>query len=56
MTQTRTDIHEQVSQRYGQIAESGGSCCGSPGDSGGLGILDHAEAIGYDRGELQSLP
>jgi len=55
MTQTRTDIHEQVSQRYGQIAESGGaSCCGGGADD--LGVLDHAQAIGYDRNELEGLP
>jgi arsenite methyltransferase len=49
------DIHEQVSQRYGEIASSGGaSCCGTnPSD---LGLLEHAKAIGYDQADLATLP
>jgi len=53
MTTTTPDIREKVSQRYGQIAATGGSCCGSKSD---LGKLEHATAIGYDADELASAP
>lgn len=48
-----TDIREKVSQRYGEIAETGGSCCGSKSD---LGRLEHAQAIGYSADELADAP
>jgi len=50
---TNTDIHAHVSKRYGEIAQEGGSCCGSKTD---LGRLDHAEAIGYSADEIATLP
>lgn len=50
------DIRDHVSQRYGQIAESGGaSCCGGASNDS-LGLLEHAEAIGYKAEDLQTLP
>ena len=51
---TTTDIRETVSQRYGEIAETGGNCCG--GDAGGLDMLEHAKTIGYDPDDLGTLP
>jgi SAM-dependent methyltransferase len=48
-----TDIHAHVAKRYGEIAQGGGSCCGSKTD---LGRLDHAQAIGYSANEVASLP
>lgn len=52
-TETNTDIHAHVAKRYGEIAEGGGSCCGSKTD---LGRLEHAQAIGYSAEEVASLP
>jgi SAM-dependent methyltransferase len=52
-TDTTTDIHAQVSKRYGEIAETGGSCCGGKSN---LGRLDHAQAIGYSADEIATLP
>ena len=52
-----TDIRDQVSKRYGEIAESGGACCSpaeNPQSPGGL--LEHAAAIGYDKEDLATLP
>ncbi len=49
----KTDIHAHVSKRYGEIAEDGGTCCGSKTD---LGRLDHAQAIGYSADEIATLP
>ncbi len=55
MTQSHSSVHDTVSERYGQIAQTGGaSCCG--GGAADLNVLDHAEAIGYDRNELATLP
>lgn len=53
-----SDIREQVSDRYGEIAESGGACCGSDAGTGGspTGLVDHATAIGYDPDDLATLP
>ncbi len=48
------DIRDQVSQRYGQIAQSGGACCCGPSDSGS--IKEHGQAIGYSEQDLASLP
>lgn len=53
MTTTPTDIRDKVSERYGEIAETGGSCCGSKSD---LGKLEHAQAIGYSAEELANAP
>jgi len=58
-----TDIREHVSKRYGEIAQSGGAscCCGPSCDTGGEGsegggLLEHAQAIGYQAKDLASLP
>lgn len=53
MTTTPTDVRDHVSKRYGEIAESGGSCCGTKSD---LSKLEHAEAIGYSADELAATP
>lgn len=52
---TRGDIREEVSKRYGQIAETGGaSCCCSNEED--LGTIEHAQAIGYRTEDLATLP
>lgn len=49
------DIRDDVSRRYGQIAQTGGaSCCGSSGDDQNL--LEHARCIGYADEDLHTLP
>lgn len=64
---TSDNIHEMVRKRYGQIAQSGGSCCGPDassvqvGSSGGCGCgaVDAetmARAIGYSSDDLADLP
>ena len=45
--------HEQVADRYGEIARSGGTCCGGKEHPG---TIRHAEHIGYSRAELDQLP
>ena len=45
--------HEQVASRYGEIARSGGTCCGG---SASPDTLRHAEHIGYAAGDLADLP
>lgn len=45
-------IHETVRKGYGQIASSGGSCCGPSCCSGN----DVAQAVGYSKEELADLP
>lgn len=56
MSDSRTnenEIRQIVSTRYGQIAQSGGaSCCGGSA----VGLLEHAEAIGYRSEDLATLP
>ena len=58
MSDTKTtdqDIRDQVAQRYGEIATTGGaSCCG--GGPEGLGMIEHAKAIGYESDDLETLP
>ncbi len=51
------DIRKDVSTRYGQIASSGGACC-STGEVGpeALGMSQHAQAIGYQKEDLETLP
>lgn len=46
------DVREHVAERYGQIARTGGSCCGG----GGTGVARHGEAIGYSADQLASVP
>ena len=48
-----TTIHAQVSERYGQIARTGGSCC-SPGSP--VATDQHAAMIGYDPDQLEAIP
>lgn len=48
-----TDIHAHVSKRYGEIAQSGGSCCGG---KSAPGRLDHAKTIGYSEEDIAVLP
>ena len=45
-----SDIRLIVSEKYGQIAQNGGGCCGSGNLAG------HAVTIGYDANELASIP
>ncbi len=47
-----TAIHEKVSERYGQIARTGGSCCGGTG----VATDDHAGLIGYSADQLDAVP
>ena len=55
MENTTTGIRDQVSQRYGEIAETGGaSCCAS--NASEQGMKEHAEAIGYSADDLSTLP
>ena len=58
MNNTQTafeNIREEVSKRYGEIAQTGGaSCCGSSNSD--LGLMDHAQGIGYDTDDLKTLP
>lgn len=49
---TTSDIRLTVSQRYGEIAQTGGSCCGG----GASSTLDHAQAIGYSAEDVAKLP
>ena len=51
------DIRKDVSSRYGEIAASGGACC-STGTVGpeNLGMIEHAQAIGYQKEDLDTLP
>lgn len=52
---TDVDVRDHVSKRYGQIAETGGaSCCGS--SDANMGMLEHAQAIGYSAEDLATLP
>lgn len=46
------DIRDQVAARYGEIASTGGSCCGG----GGIGVAQHASAIGYSADDIADLP
>jgi arsenite methyltransferase len=48
-----TAIHEKVAQRYGQIARTGGSCCGSGSD---VAVDQHASLIGYDLEQIGAMP
>ncbi len=61
---SQSDIHKSVSETYAQIARTQAPCCG-PGDacdtSAGSGdneqaVKSHAQAIGYDAGDLVSVP
>lgn len=53
--ESNEDIRTTVSERYGEIAETGGaSCCG--GGATDLGMRDHAMAIGYSEQDLDALP
>jgi len=53
---SESDIRQHVSNRYAQIADTGGaSCCGSSSEAS-LSILEHAQAIGYSAQDLESLP
>ena len=46
-------IVEKVRERYGKIADSGGSCCGSSCGS----VEDTvAERLGYDSAQLEGVP
>lgn len=50
-----TDVRTQVSQRYGEIATTGGaSCCASGADA--TSLHSHAAAIGYSPDDLSALP
>lgn len=52
------DMREQVRKGYADIASSkGASCCSSPSCCGAsVGVDDFARAIGYDDGDLSTLP
>jgi len=51
-------IVDQVKQRYGKIARDSGSCCAPPaaGASCCGGAPGVSQVIGYERGELESVP
>lgn len=52
-----SDLREHVSNRYAQIAESGGACCGpETHPSSPEGLAEHGNAIGYAEDELAALP
>src|SRR5512136_127389 len=58
-TKTAEDVRKAVREGYGQIAKSGGSCCGATATScGSLPVAseDLARNIGYSSDELARLP
>lgn len=53
-TPPHSDIRDNVRQRYGEIASTGGaSCCGG---HGGESATDFAQQLGYSQQELAELP
>lgn len=54
MTSVSDNVHDHVSKRYGEIASTGGACCGGGKDADA--ILAHAQSIGYDADDLRDLP
>lgn len=53
------EIRSQVSRRYGNIAKSGGSCCGSTASgcsSDPLGNPQNSEKLGYSAAEMSAVP
>lgn len=49
-------LREAVRAGYGSMARSGGSCCGSQPCCGGGSADQVAEALGYDRNDLEAIP
>ena len=56
MNRTLQNVHEAVQEHYGQIAETGSSCCGSSCCGGGGDQDALAQALGYSAAELASIP
>ena len=52
-------VRQKVREGYGEIAQSGGSCCGSRTSGCGtspVGTKDLARHVGYSAEELAALP
>ncbi len=56
MTKENNNRRTIVRDAYGEIAQSGGSCCGGSSCCGSSQPRDIAEAIGYSSEELNDLP